>query len=147
MDFESIVIKLAHNMVKSNTDGKLLKTTRNLSSTDHMKSNYILNNRCILLEVVYDIHNIVSLYLPQCTKRMHNAKFWRNHFQSLLIVVLLATQRLPVLLLFGILPMLHFVIFVDFINLCLLTDGALKVYCYIFIVQNWVIKWFFMSVQ
>ena len=81
------------------------------------------------------------MYLPQCTKRMHNAKFWRNHFQSLLIVVLLATQRLPVLLLFGILPMLHFAIFLDFINLCLLTDGALKVYCYIFIVQNWVTKW------
>ena len=79
------------------------------------------------------------MYLPQCTKSIHNAKFWRNHFQSLLIVVLLATQRL---LLFDILPLLHFFIFVYFIYLCLLTDGALKVYCYIFIVQNWVIKWF-----
>ena len=79
------------------------------------------------------------MYLPQCMKRIHNAKFWRNHFQSLLIVVLLATQRL---LLFDILPLLHFFIFVYLIYLCLLTDGALKVYCYIFIVQNWVIKWF-----
>ena len=31
-----------HSMVKSNNDGKILKTTRNLSSTDHMESNYIL---------------------------------------------------------------------------------------------------------
>ena len=96
-----------------------------------------------LFDTIYTIFNCIYFYLPHCTNRMHMAIVWRNHIHSLLIVVvvLLATPK-SFLLLLLLFMVLHFIIIIFIYSLFFFHKGALKLYCYIFIAHNWVIKGF-----